>query len=152
MADYYISQDQQGLPVRPVDTKLDYSVFDYESFAAESVAHNTVSEEIYYANKTGEPQSVVFNHFYYPGWNAYLLDGKHGRRIQQVPVIPETTGTLGRMTVAAPPGEGHLLLVYEDTPPRTAGGIITIGTLGLLATGSLFFLWRRRTRPAQPPS
>ncbi len=56
MADYYISQANQGVPVKPVDSKLDYTVFDYKTFGAESVANTTVSEEIWYANKTQEPQ------------------------------------------------------------------------------------------------
>lgn len=146
MADYYISQDMAGKSVEPIDTKLDYSIFDYETFGASSVAHNSVSEEIYYFNGESTPRAVVFNQFYYPGWNAYLLDGEHGRRATQVPIVPEETGTLGRMTVAVPPGEGYLLLVYEDTPPRTAGGIISIATMAILAGGALVaVLYRRRT-------
>jgi hypothetical protein len=144
MADYYISQDQAGAPVEPVDTKLDYAVFDYKTFGASSVAHSTISEEIYYFNKRSSPQSIVFEHFYYPGWNAYLLDGEHGQRVAQIPVTPEATGVLGRMTVAAPPGEGYLLLVYEDTPPRTLGGVITLSTTGLLAIGAVVVAYRRR--------
>ncbi len=149
MADYYISQANAGEAVKPVDSKLDYTVFDYKTFAAESVAHSTVSEEVFYANQGDAPRDLVFNHFYYPGWNAYLLDGRHGSRLQQVAVTPETEGTLGRMTVAVPPGEGYLLLVYEDTPPRTVGGVISLATLLLLAGASLlrgWLGWRRGQR------
>ncbi|MFZ1769371.1 MAG: hypothetical protein WAU00_09250 [Caldilinea sp.] len=144
MADYYISQDQAGTQVKSVDTKLDYSVFDYKTFGASSVAHSTISEEIYYFNKRSSPQSIVFEHFYYPGWNAYLLDGEHGQRVAQIPVTPETTGTLGRMTVEAPPGEGYLLLVYEDTPPRTLGGVITLVTVVSLVVGAVVAARGRR--------
>jgi hypothetical protein len=144
MADYYISQANQGAPVKPVDSKLDYNVFDYKTFGAESVAHSTVSEEIFYANKTAAPETVVFNQFYYPGWNAYMLDGKHGRRVEQAPIVPETTGTLGRMTVDVPPGEGYLLLVYEDTPPRTVGGAISLATLVALVVAGAAIVWGRR--------
>ena len=140
MADYYISQDNAGETVKPVDSLLDYTVFDYKTFGAASVAHSTVSEEVYYDNRTDAPQTLVFNQFYYPGWRAWLLDGEHGARQQQVTITPEATGTLGRMTVPVPPGEGYLLLVYEDTPPRTVGGAITLGTLALLAAVSV---WRR---------
>jgi hypothetical protein len=133
MADYYISQDNQGTPVKPVDSLLDYTVFDYKTFGAASVAHSTVSEEVYYDNRTAAPRALVFNQFYYPGWQAWLLDGEHGPRVQPVTITPETAGTLGRMTVQVPPGEGYLLLVYEDTPPRTAGGVISVATLLLLA-------------------
>jgi len=146
MADYYISQANEGKPVKPVDSKLDYTVFDYKTFGAESLANNTISEEIWYANKTQDPKTVVFNQFYYPGWHAYLLDGKHGRRVQQVPIVPETTGTLGRMTVDVPPGEGYLLLVYEDTPPRKLGGTISLVTLLLLVGAGVFIAWQGRRR------
>ncbi|MBO9391353.1 6-pyruvoyl-tetrahydropterin synthase-related protein [Caldilinea sp.] len=146
MADYYISQEQAGGPVQPVDTKLDYSIFDYETFGASSVAHSTISEEVFYYNGRETPQRLVFNHFYYPGWNAYLLDGEHGRRIQQLPVIPEETGTLGRMTVEVPPGSGYLLLIYEDTPPRTIGGALTIATIAALGVGSIWITVRGHRR------
>lgn len=146
MADYYISQDQAGGPVEPVDTKLDYSIFDYETFGASSVAHSTISEEIVYYNGRQTLATIVFNHFYYPGWNAYLLDGEHGQRIQQIPIIPEEEGTLGRMTVDVPPGSGYLLLVYEDTPPRTIGGIISLLTVGLLAAGGGVAIVKRKQR------
>jgi hypothetical protein len=149
MADYYISQDNAGEPVKPIETKLDYTRFDYKTFGAESVAHNTVSEEIYFFNGLDVPQTIVFNQFYYPGWNAYLLDGKHGRRIESMPITPEPTGTLGRMTVEAPPGEGYLLLVYEDTPPRTMGGIVTLTTAGILMVTALIDGWRARRARAK---
>jgi hypothetical protein len=152
MADYYISQANQGLAVKPVDSKLDYTIFDYKTFAAESVAHSTVSEEIFYANQATAPQTLVFNHFYYPGWHAYLLDGQHGRRLQQLPIVPETQGTLGRMTVAVPPGEGYLLLVYEDTPPRTVGGAISAITLLMLLTLSALYLRHTRRTSTRPPA
>lgn len=147
MADYYINQDQAGGPVEPVDTKLDYSIFDYETFGASSVAHSTISEEIFYYNGRQTPATIIFNHFYYPGWNAYLLDGEHGQRIQQIPIVPEEEGTLGRMTVDVPPGSGYLLLVYEDTPPRTIGGIISLLTVGLLVAGGVVaVILQRRQR------
>lgn len=146
MADYYINQDQAGGPVMPVDTKLDYSLFDYETFGASSVAHSTISEEVYYFNGRQAPATIIFNHFYYPGWNAYLLDGEHGQRIQQIPVTPEATGTLGRMTVEVPPGSGYLLLIYEDTPVRTLGGVISLLTVGLLAGSGVIMFMRRRQR------
>jgi hypothetical protein len=144
MADYYMSEAHAGGPVNPVDTKLDYTIFDYKTLGASSVAHNTVSEEIYYYNGRETPETIVFNQFYYPGWNAYLLDGQHGRRVQQIPIVPESTGTLGRMTVAVPPDEGYLLLIYEDTPPRTIGGIISLLTAGLLLVAGLVAVWRSR--------
>jgi hypothetical protein len=133
MADYYISQDKAGGEVKPVDSKLDYTVFDYETFAAASVAHSTVSEEVYYDNRSDAAKTLIFNHFYYPGWNAYLLDGQHGSRVQQVAITPEADGVLGRMSVQVPPGEGRLLLIYEDTPPRSVGGAISLMTALALA-------------------
>ncbi len=148
MADYYISQDQAGGPVKPVDTKLDYTIFDYETFGASSVAHSTISEEVFYANRRSSPQTIVFNHFYYPGWNAYLLDGEHGARVTQVPITPETTGALGRMTVQVPPGEGYLLLVYEDTPPRTWAASSRWRRWGLLLARRAAGRWRRQSQAA----
>ncbi len=140
MAEYYIRQDEAGGPVEPVTTKVDYANVDYRNLALGSVAHNTVMEEVYFCTNPGDQphecsprddQVIVFNHFYYPGWRAYLLDGLHGEPIQELPVVPED-GPLGRMTVPIPPvGEGYILLRFEDTPPRIIGKWISLGTLAL---------------------
>jgi hypothetical protein len=138
MADYYIQQEWEGKPVEPVTTRLDYTDFDYETFAAGAVAYNTVTEEVYFLNKRPGEQRLVFNHFYYPGWKAYLLDGEHGEPLHDLPIIPEETGTLGRMTVPVPQGEGYVLLRYEDTPPRTIGGWISVLTVIALCVGGVW--------------
>ena len=109
-------------------------------------------EEVYYGNRTGAEQRLVFNHFYYPGWRAYLLDGRGGEVVRDLPIIPEETGTLGRMTVPVPPGEGYVLLRYGDTPPRTVGRWISIATLTGLAFGALVaIIWNRRQRSRARP-
>jgi len=142
MAEYYINLDKAGQPVTPVTSMVDYETVDYSRLAVGSVAHSTVMEEIYYCTDPGDrpgvchprdDQRIVFNQFYYPGWRAWLLDGEHGRPVQELPVIPESEGTLGRMTVPAPAdGEGYILLRYGDTPPRTIGRWISLATLLLL--------------------
>ncbi|RIK50945.1 MAG: hypothetical protein DCC57_11185 [Chloroflexi bacterium] len=79
-----------------------------------------------------EGRRIVYNQFYYPGWKAYLLDGRHGAPVRELPVIPEEEGTLGRMTVPVPAGEGFVLLRFEDTPPRTVGRALSLATVGAL--------------------
>ncbi|MCL4859674.1 MAG: hypothetical protein KJZ93_09730 [Caldilineaceae bacterium] len=154
MADYYISQDEAGGPVLPVSTLVDYGnptwPLDYATFAVSSVAYNVTQEEVFFVNLREDEQRVVFNHFYYPGWRAWLLDGEHGAIVRELPIIPEERGTLGRMTVPVPGGEGYLLLRFEDTPPRTIGRAISIITLAaLLLWKVVILLWRtRRTRAA----
>ena len=86
---------------------------------------------------------IVYNHFYYPGWRAYLLDGEGGQPVQELEVIPEETGTLGRMTVPVPPGEGYVLLRFEDTLPRIVGRWISLSTLALLALGVIVVVARK---------
>jgi len=139
MADFYMNADYAGEPVEPVPTLIDYGntawPMDYETFGVESVAHNTVMEEVYFSNQRQAEQRIVFNQFYYPGWRAYLLDGEHGQPVRELAVIPEETGTLGRMTVPVPTGEGYVLLRFEDTWPRTSGRIITLVTAALLGLG-----------------
>jgi hypothetical protein len=149
MADLYISQEQAGEPVRPVDTKVDYSnerwPIDYKTLGVESLAHNSVMEALYFGNQRSEEQRIVFNHFYYPGWRAYLLDGPEGEIVRELPIIPEETGTLGRMTVPIPPGEGYLLIRFEDTTPRIVGKALSLATLALLAlSGAVAGRWRKR--------
>jgi hypothetical protein len=146
MADYYVQQEKYGLPVEPVSTQLDYSVFDYETFGAGSLANSSVMEKVYYQNRDSVERSLVFNRFYYPGWRAFALDGEQGGPIGELPIVPEESGTLGRMTVPVPPGEGYVLLQYGDTMPREVGRWISIATVVLLVALALWSLVRPKTR------
>ena len=155
MAEYYINLDKAGQPVTPVTSKVDYEAVNYTTLAVGSVAHSTVMEEVYFCTDPGDrpgvcgpraDQRIVFNHFYYPGWRAWLLDGEDGQAVQELPIIPESEGTLGRMTVPVPPtGEGFILLRYEDTAPRTIGQWISLVTVLLLIA-----LFLAAARPRQP--
>lgn len=149
MADYYISQQEAGKPVQPVDTKVDYGNQQWpldETFGVHSLQHNTIMEEVYFANLRDSEQRIVFNHFYYPGWKAYLLNGEGGQPVQELPIIPEETGTLGRMTVPVPQGEGYLLLRFEDTPLRTRSKYISLLTLVLLCLSVLINVGHKAVR------
>jgi hypothetical protein len=146
MADIYITQDRNGEPVTPVDTLIADEVIDYNKdtgFVVHSEAHNSVMEEVFYWSPL-PGRSIVYNHFYYPGWRAYLLDGRGGRPVQELEIVPEVEGTLGRMTVPVPVGEGYVLLRFEDTPPRIVGRVISQLTLVVLALGGLVAVWRKR--------
>lgn len=153
MAEYYINLDETGQPVTPVTSKVDYESLDYSKLAVGSVANNTVMEEVYFCTDPGDrpgdcgprdDQRIVFNHFYYPGWRAWLLDGRGGQPVQELPIIPESEGTLGRMTVAVPAtGEGFILLRYGDTLPRSVGQWVSLATLLLLLGGGLFSLQKK---------
>ena len=139
LADDYIRQEQAGQPVQPVGTLVDYSnaqwPWDNKTFGAGSVGHTTLSEEVYFLNQRTSEERIVFNHFYYPGWRAWLLDGQHGQPVQELQIIPEESGTLGRMTVPVPQGEGYLLLRFEETLPRTIGWYLSLATALLLLIG-----------------
>ncbi len=156
MAEYYIRQDEAGEPALPVTTKVDMSNVDYATLTLGSVAHNTIMEEVYFctdldpAAKQCAPrddQRIVFNHFYYPGWRAFLLDGLHGEKVRELPIVPEESGTLGRMTVPIPAtGDGFILLEYGTTTPRTVGLWVSVISLGLLILGKIGRLWKRSSR------
>jgi hypothetical protein len=65
-----------------------------------------------------EEGRIIFDIFYYPGWQAYMLTGPEGEIERQLEVLPH--GSLGRVSVWVPVGEYHLLLRFEDTPVRVA--------------------------------
>ncbi len=144
MADYYLTQDEEGGPVLPVETKLDYGVFDYERFAADSIAHDTLSEEVYFYNQTGGEKALIFNQFYYPGWRAFLLDGEGGEPVRELRIVPEKEGVLGRMTVPVPTGDGYIRLSYGDTLPRTVGRWMSWCTIMALAIAGILLQIRQR--------
>ncbi len=136
MAEYYIDQDEAGGPVLPVTTKVDMGNVDYATLTLGSVAHNTWREEVYFctdldpAAKSCAPrddQRIIFNHFYYPGWRAFLLDGLHGEKVQELPILPEETRHPGPHDR---PHSGHGGWVHSagirhnDSPH---GGVVGVG-------------------------
>lgn len=146
MADEYIRQERAGEPVRPVTSMVDYANVSYDKqigFVVNSEARTTISEEVWYWSPL-EGRRIVYNQFYYPGWKAYLLDGRHGAPVRELPVIPEEEGTLGRMTVPVPAGEGFVLLRFEDTPPRTVGRALSLATVGALLAAAVAGGWMAR--------
>ena len=143
MADQYITQERNGETVRPVDNIIAIEFLNYNKntgFVVDSIAHNSVMQEVWYWSPL-PGRSIVYNQFYYPGWRAYLLDGRGGQPVQELEVVPEAGGTLGRMTVPVPVGEGYVLLRFDDTWPRIAGRWISLATLGLLLLGALAMFW-----------
>ena len=133
---------------KPVTTRVDYSrVPQNETLAVNSEDAGTAHEQIFFY-AAGAGQSVTFNRFWYPGWTAYLLDGKDGRPVQQLEVVRED-GPLARVVVPIPQGEGYLLLRFEDTPLRAAARWVTYATtIALLLVAGLFWL-RRRSAPGR---
>jgi hypothetical protein len=131
---------------RDVKTRVDYGqVPQNETLAVNSEEMGSAHEQIYYYAK-GPGQKIPFNRFWYPGWRAYLLDGKNGRPVRELPVERED-GPLARVLVPVPAGDGYILLRFEDTPLRAGAKWLTIGTLVLIVIGVLVHsVWRRRAR------
>jgi len=116
---------------REVKTKVDYSrVPQTPTLAVNEEGLGADSEEVWYhAGQDGE--SITFNRFWYPGWKAYLLDGRHGRIVRETPVARED-GPLARLVVPVPKGESFLLVRFEDTPLRALSKWLTLATIALI--------------------
>jgi len=116
---------------REVKTKVDYSrVPQTPTLAVNEEGLGADSEEVWYhAGQDGE--SITFNRFWYPGWKAYLLDGRHGRIVRETPVARED-GPLSRLVVPVPKGESFLLVRFEDTPLRALSKWLTLATIALI--------------------
>jgi len=136
MADLWV----QG---KPVKTRVDYSqVPQNKTLAVNSEDVGSAHEQVYwYAEEPNK--SITFNRFWYPGWTAWLLDGKDGRRIEKLPLERED-GPLARIVVPVPAGEGYILLRFEDTPLRAAAKWVTLVTLGAVAITAIVLEIRRR--------
>ena len=146
MADEYISKERAGESVTPVASMVDYTTLNYHretGFVVNSEARTSVMEEVWYWSPL-EGRRIVYNQFYYPGWRAYLLDGPGGEPVQELEIVPEEEGTLGRMTVPVPVGEGYVLLRFEDTTPRIAGRWISWATAAVLIGAGAWLAWSRR--------
>lgn len=113
---------------KEVTTRVDYSqVPQNETLAVNSEDMGSAHEQVYfYARDPG--QTITFNRFWYPGWTAWLLDGRDGRPIRRLEVMREN-GPLARVVVLLPAGEGYILLRFEDTPLRAAAKWVTLATV-----------------------
>ncbi len=130
---------------KEVTTRVDYSrVPQNETLAVNSEDVGTAHEQIFfYAKDPG--QSITFNRFWYPGWTAWLLDGKNGRPVGKLAVQRED-GPLARVVIPIPAGQGYILLRFEDTPLRTAARWVTYATAFTLLLVVGWTVLRRRSR------
>ena len=111
MADLWV----QG---KPVKTRVDYShVPQNKTLAVNSEDVGSAHEQIYWYAE-GPGQSITFNRFWYPGWTAWLLDGKDGRPVQKLPLEREA-GPLARVVVPVPGRRGiHPAPLRGHAPAR----------------------------------
>jgi hypothetical protein len=130
----------QGMPV---NTRVDYSqVPQTETLAINSEDVGAEHEQIfYYAKDAG--QTVTFNRFWYPGWTAWLLDGKNGRPVSKLEIQREN-GPLARVVVPIPQGQGYILLRFEDTPLRRVSKWVTAAVILGLVLIIVAVAWIRR--------
>jgi hypothetical protein len=130
---------------KAVTTRVDYSqVPQNRTLAVNSEDVGSAHEQVYWYAE-GPGQSITFNRFWYPGWTAWLLDGKDGRPTQKLPLEREA-GPLARIVVPVPAGEGYILLRFEDTPLRAAAKWITLAVLGAVAVAVVVLGMRSRRR------
>jgi len=85
------------------------------------VAHGPLHDR--FAVSTSKKFVLRLYTFYFPGWRAYV-DGEE--------VEIEVAGPEGFITLRVPEGEHEVLVCFEDTPPRTAGWIISAIGLAML--------------------
>jgi hypothetical protein len=132
-----------------VTTRVDYGqVPQTETLAVNSEDMGSAHEQIYfYAKDPG--QTITFNWFWYPGWKAYLLDGKDGAIVREMPILREE-GPLARIVLPVPAGEGYILLRMEETPLRRTARWITLITVAVLLVASLIILLIRNRRGRMP--
>ena len=130
---------------KEVTTRVDYSrVPQNETLAVNSEDVGTAHEQVFfYARDPG--QSITFNRFWYPGWTAWLLDGKNGRAVGKLDLQRED-GPLARIVVPIPAGQGYILLRFEDTPLRTAAKWVTYAAVFAMLLTSGGAVLRRRSR------
>lgn len=129
-----------------ITTKVDYTAaYAGGRLAVHSQEMGTTHERVWFQAENDD-QVIIFNTFYYPGWNAYILDENTGAVTGTALVVPE--GELGRISVPVPAGRHVLLLVFEDTPVRRLGTAATGAGLVLCVVAFVLpSLARRRRRP-----
>ena len=133
---------------RPVITRADYKLIPQnKTLAVNAEGMGSQHEQVWYYAEAPN-QSITFNLFWYPGWNAYLLDGKNGKPVQRLEVRRED-GPLARIVVPVAPGQGFILLRFEDTPLRATAKGVTLATLAVVVLLSFFHAWRLHRKRAR---
>jgi len=126
---------------RNVVTRADYSrIPQNKTLAVNAEGMGSQHDQIWYYAEAPD-QTITFNRFWYPGWNAYLLDAKNGKPIQRLEVRREE-GPLARIVVPVAPGQGYILLRFDDTPLRIAAKAITLVTLAVIVVLAIVQVWR----------
>jgi hypothetical protein len=88
--------------------------------------------------------TLIFNLFYYPGWQAYLVKPQTTEIIRPLKTFVDPDDPLGRIRVEIPAGrEQWLMLRFDDTPPRIIGTWISAFSI-LLALGLVMWDVRRK--------
>jgi hypothetical protein len=78
------------------------------------------SERIVYHSQ--EDTTLIFNIFYYPGWQAYLVKPQTTDILRPLKTYVDPNDPLGRVRVDITAGqEQWLMLRFDDTPPRVIG-------------------------------
>ncbi len=95
------------------------------------------SERIVYHAE--QATTLLFNIFYYPGWQAYLVKPQTTEIIRPLKTFVDPDDPLGRIRVEIPAGrEQWLMLRFDDTPPRIVGTWISVASI-LIAFGLLIW-------------
>ena len=76
-------------------------------------------------------QEVLFNHFYFPGWEA---------KVDGVATLVRPEPETGRMAVTVEPGRHFVELRFADTPVRLIGQLIAVATALTLLLWAVFVL------------
>lgn len=83
--------------------------------------------------------TLIFNIFYYPGWQAYLVKPQTSEIIRPLKTFVDPDDPLGRIRVEIPAGrEQWLMLRFDDTAPRIIGTWISVTSI-FIALGLLIW-------------
>lgn len=77
-------------------------------------------KQTYYLN-LASPTQIIFSTVYFPGWHLY----SQGTKIA-------LSHPSGLITASLPPGSQTYELIFQDTPPRTAGNLLSLLSLALV--------------------
>lgn len=101
------------------------------------------SERIVYHAE--QETTLIFNIFYYPGWQAYLVKPQTTEIIRPLKTFVDPDDLLGRIRVEIPAGrEQWLMLHFDDTTPRIIGTWISVTSI-FIALGLLIWdVWKSR--------